>query len=339
MTGQRGVGVIIAAYNSRDDIGRAVRSALAEELVREVVVVDDASHDDTQACAWAADDGTGRLAVVALATNAGPSKARNIALEHSRAPYFCVLDADDYFLPGRIGRLFASTAGDWDMLADDLILVSGYVADQDLAGLCQVKPGDAGLLDLKTFVTRNVPRRGKMRGELGYLKPLVRRDFIERHKLRYDETLRLGEDYAFYAKALIAGARFRLVGACGYVAVERADSLSARHSGADLQSLVAFDDRVLAGCVQLTGEERAMFAAHRLDTARKVDHMTILDRKRQHGRLAALAALLQMPSSAFYILSETARAKLSSLLGNADTHGAVQQGGKARLLIGLSSAR
>jgi hypothetical protein len=82
-----------------------------------------------------------------------------------------------------------------------------------------------------------------------------------------------------------------------------------------------------------------MFAAHRLDTARKVDHMTILDRKRQHGRLAALAALLQMPSSAFYILSETARAKLSSLLGNADTHGAVQQGGKARLLIGLSSAR
>jgi succinoglycan biosynthesis protein ExoU len=313
-----------------------VRSALAEELVQEVVVVDDGSHDDTQASARAADDGTGRLTVVALATNAGPSKARNIALEHSRASYFCVLDADDYFLPGRIGRLFASTDSGWDMLADDLILVSGYVADRELAGLCQAKPCDAGLLDLKTFVTRNVPRRGKMRGELGYLKPLVRREFIERHGLRYDETLRFGEDYAFYAKALIAGARFRLVGACGYVAVERAGSLSARHSGADLQRLVDFDDRLLAGCDQLTGEERAMLAAHRLDTARKVDHMAILDRKRQHGRLAALAALLQMPSSAAYILSETVRAKLRTLLTKLDNQGGAGQSGRARLLIGVA---
>ncbi len=140
MTGQRGVGVIIAAYNSRDDIGCAVRSALAEELVQEVVVVDDGSHDDTQASARAADDGTGRLTVVALATNAGPSKARNIALEHSRAPYFCVLDADDYFLPGRIGRLLASTDGVWDMLADDLILVSGL---RGRPGARRLVPGQA----------------------------------------------------------------------------------------------------------------------------------------------------------------------------------------------------
>jgi succinoglycan biosynthesis protein ExoU len=223
------------------------------------------------------------------------------------------------------------------MLADDLILVSGEVADRDLARLCQAQAGIADLLDLETFVAGNISRRGNPRGELGYLKPLVRRDFVERHRLRYDETLRLGEDYAFYSEALIAGARFRLVGACGYVAVERASSLSARHTGSDLRALVDFDDRVLAGCAGLTEQARSMFAAHRRATARKVDHMAILDYRRRHGRLAALAKLLlQMPSSAPYILRETARAKLRLSLLKLDAHRTAKPRGKARLLIGLA---
>jgi succinoglycan biosynthesis protein ExoU len=335
MTDQVGVGVIIAAFNACDTIGRAVRSALAEDLVQEVIVVDDGSRDETPARARQADDGTGRLSVIVLGKNAGPAAARNIALQRLRSPYFCVLDADDYFLPGRITRLLASTDCSWDMLADDLILVYGEMSDRDLASWCQAKPGDGGLLDLRTFVAANISRPGKPRGELGFLKPIVRRAFVQTHGLRYDETLRLGEDYAFYVEALIAGAKFRLVGACGYVAVERASSLSARHTGADLQSQVDFDDRVLARGSGLTEEERKLVAAHRHATARKVDHMAVLDRKRNSGRLAALAMLLQMPSSAAYILSETARAKVAALLERISLRGARDGRGKVRLLVGL----
>lgn len=334
MISRPGVAVIIAAFNAGDTIARAIRSALAEDRVQEVIVVDDCSRDDTHAKARQSDDGTGRLTVIGLDNNKGPSTARNVALEQSHALHFCVLDADDYFLPGRMTRLLASSGSDWDMLADDLILVSGGISNQDLAGLCQDKPTDAGLLDLPTFVAGNISRPGHSRRELGFLKPIVRRAFVEAHALRYEETLRLGEDFAFYVSALIAGARFRLVGPCGYVAVERSSSLSARHSGADLQGLVDFDDRVLARGVGLTEDARRALAAHRRATARKVDHMAILDRRRDRGRLAALAMLARMPSSAAYILSETARAKLTSLLEWLGAAG--KEEARARLMIGLT---
>jgi succinoglycan biosynthesis protein ExoU len=260
--------------------------------------------------------------------------ARNIALQHCRAAHFCVLDADDYFLPGRITRLLASTGDDWDMLADDLILVAGEFSDTELAEWCQARPSDAGLLALETFVAGNISQPGNPRGELGFLKPIVKRAFIDKHGLRYDETLRLGEDYAFYTAALMAGARFRLVGACGYIAVERASSLSGRHTGLDLERLVTFDDHVLSQGAALSAQERAAVLAHRRATARKVDHRAILERKRQSGRLAALAMLVQMPSSAAYILAETVRAKTGALLGNAGASGKANGRGKARLLIG-----
>jgi len=64
----RDVTVVIAAWRADGTIGRAVASALAQPEAAEVVVVDDASGDDgaTLAAARAADDGTGRLIVLAL---------------------------------------------------------------------------------------------------------------------------------------------------------------------------------------------------------------------------------------------------------------------------------
>ena len=92
--------VIIAAYNAGTTIQRAIWSALAEPETVEVIVVDDASNDDTLAQAAAADDGSGRLHLIPLATNAGPAAARNYALDHSVAPWVTILDADDFLSPG-----------------------------------------------------------------------------------------------------------------------------------------------------------------------------------------------------------------------------------------------
>src|SRR5262249_32894792 len=101
-TREPGVAVIIAAFNPEATVGRAVASALAQEGVAEVIVVDDASQDDTSSAARRADDGSGRLTTTQLPRNAGPARARNVALDSVQSPYVCVLDADDYFLPERI---------------------------------------------------------------------------------------------------------------------------------------------------------------------------------------------------------------------------------------------
>lgn len=305
-----GVCVVIAAMNAEATIGRAVASALAQAPVREVVVVDDASRDDTVSAVRAADDGSGRISIVRLDENRGPAAARNRALELAQSPLVCPLDADDYLLPGRIARLLDSASGDWELLADDIVIVPqelqhvGVRLGPDVEGRTSIGIG------LADFVRGNISRPNRPRGELGFLKPLIRRSFLDTHGLRYDESLRLGEDYALYVRALAAGARFRVVGACGYIAIERGDSISARHGAADLQRLAQFDAACLAGLlVDLDATERAALRKHHAATSAKAAHRVALDLKREHGLAAALLYLAGRPSSLPHITAETWRAK------------------------------
>ena len=127
------------------------------------------------------------------------------------------LDADDYFLDGRLGRLL-SAPRTWDLIADDIVMVRGREA-ASAAGLV-TGPGRPQRLTLATFVTGNIARPGASRRELGFLKPIMRRGFLDRQGLRYDPRLRLGEDYALYVEALAAGAVFGKI--AGASAAQRA---------------------------------------------------------------------------------------------------------------------
>lgn len=227
--------IVVAAYNAERTVARAVRSALAEPEVAEVCVVDDASTDGTVAAARACDLGDGRLTVIARPANAGPSAARNAAIEATRAPWIGVLDADDYLLPGRTAALLALAAGA-DFIADPLIRTPDDAPAPTLAGALAAAPSLPPSLDFESFVLGNLtPARNGL--EYGYLKPLMRRAFLDAHRIRYRPQMRLGEDYELYARALAHGARFRLVPPAGYISVERAGSLSRNHSEEDLRQL------------------------------------------------------------------------------------------------------
>ncbi|WP_404338479.1 glycosyltransferase family 2 protein [Sphingomonas sp. MMS12-HWE2-04] len=281
--------VIIPAYNAGATIARAVASALAEPEVAEVFVVDDASGDDTVARARGADDGSDRLRVIALAANGGPSPARNAAIDASVSPFLAILDADDYLLPGRFARLLARS--DWDLIADNILFV--LEGSEDSAA-----PPSGGdrhrTLTLGEFVERNISRPGRPRAELGFLKPLIRRVMLDTLGLRYQEDIRLGEDYLLYAEALARGARFELAEACGYVAIERAGSLSGRHSTDDLARLLAADRR-LAARPGITPGDRKILASHVAALDIKHAHRRFLDDKRDDGLVRALIPLLGHP--------------------------------------------
>jgi succinoglycan biosynthesis protein ExoU len=330
-----GVSVIIAARNAEATIGMAVRSALAQPETAEVIVVDDASTDATARTASEAGDRSGRLKVLTAPVNLGPAGARNLALERSAAPYFCVLDADDYMLPGRMTRLLASANGDWDLMADDIIILPQH---SGLSFSLRRKAYGLRHLDLESFALGNISRPGRPRGELGFLKPVVSRAFMHRHNLRYDESLRLGEDYAFYVRALISGARFALASACGYVAVERGDSLSSRHSAEDLRRMFMFDEAMLAMHPELKPGERQALAAHRDATWRKYVHGAALDIKREKGMAEALKFLGQFPGALPYVVAETIRAKVGRLADRL-LPSARRDRRSLRLLIGIPGAR
>jgi succinoglycan biosynthesis protein ExoU len=325
------VDVVIAAWNSERTIGRAIRSALLQKRVAQVIVVDDASTDATESSARAADDGTGRLTVVRLTENGGPARARNIALQHSRSPCFCILDADDYLLPDRIDRLLAAAEGPWDLLADNIVIVPQSLERMEVRLDRAGTRAPPATLALAAFVWANISRPGRPRAEMGFLKPIVRRAFLDEHRIRYEETLRLAEDYALCVQALVAGARYLLVGACGYVAIARTDSISAHHSGDDLQKIAAFDAACIAAHPELPAEARAALAAHHRTTLCKYHHRVVLACRREHGLLPGLAALARFPASVPYIVAETVRAKLNSRLGPKQPNAPP----RARLLLDL----
>jgi succinoglycan biosynthesis protein ExoU len=303
----KSVCVIIAAKNAADTIATAISSALSDPYVKEVIVVDDGSTDGTATAAAETDDGSGRLQVIRFEVNKGPSFARNHAISCSSAALISILDADDFFLPGRFSELLATQ--DWDLAADNIAFIDQrWISSLDTLAIRRFSP-ERWFLDLPDFVERNISKRNKQRGELGFLKPVMRREFLDRHDLRYSEKLRLGEDYDLYARALALDARFQVINNCGYGAVVRADSLSGKHRTDDLKQL-ADADRLLLESGLLAGKSKQAVLKHERHIRGKYHHRRFLDLKSQKGLVSAGFYGLANPSAIVPIIRGVLRDKL-----------------------------
>ncbi len=84
-------------------MGRAIRSALQQTCGdREILVVDDASEDDTAAVVRSEFGAAVRL--VELSQNGGVSAARNRGIEMARGEWLAFLDSDDEWLPSKLEK-------------------------------------------------------------------------------------------------------------------------------------------------------------------------------------------------------------------------------------------
>jgi succinoglycan biosynthesis protein ExoU len=271
------VDVLIAIFNNADTIERAVRSALSDAHVNRVIVVDDASTDETPFVLRSLQDQVGdRLVFQRLDQNKGPSVARNRGFELSSAPWIAILDGDDYFLPNRIETLLGASEGA-DLVADDQIQVSeGKEDDPASSGECLIGHDTTITLNLSVFVASNLSKKKRQRKELGFLKPMMRKSFLDRNQLRYDERLRLGEDFILYAKALAAGGVFKVIPSRTYVSVVRSNSISGVHSKRDLEEL-RDSSKALVQLPKLTGAERSLIRRHYESIDARVQWLNVID--------------------------------------------------------------
>lgn len=105
------IGVVLATYNRRRSLPRAISSVLAQDDVRlELIVVDDASTDGT--CAYLATLSDPRIRTIQAKRNGGPGAARNLGLAAARAPVVAFLDSDDAYRPRRLSMALAAFAAD-----------------------------------------------------------------------------------------------------------------------------------------------------------------------------------------------------------------------------------
>lgn len=288
----RDTAVIIAAYNAAATLERAIASALAQPETAEVCVVDDGSRDGTLALAqaWAGRD----TRVIALTqANAGPAAARNAAIAATSSPWIAILDADDFLLPGRLAAMHAHAEAA-DFVADTLMRTP-----QDAPA--PSAPAGFGAGDTLTFEAFVLGNLGALKGplDLGFLKPLMRRAFIDRHALTYLGELRLGEDYEFYARALAYGARFMVGGEAGYISVERAGSLSKAHSPEDLRRLRDCDDS-LSAIPTLTEAEKRALKRHWRSVDCRLQWRLLIEAVKKRDAAAALRTF-HTPEAALYL--------------------------------------
>jgi glycosyltransferase involved in cell wall biosynthesis len=97
------VSVIIPAYNVERFIEKAVRSALKQPEVKELVVVNDGSTDKTLQILENLQISNAKIKVYHHkgGINKGRSASRNVGLKKAKEDYIAFLDADDFYLSGR----------------------------------------------------------------------------------------------------------------------------------------------------------------------------------------------------------------------------------------------
>ena len=305
------VTVVIPAWKAAAFIRNAIESALAQEEVSvEVIVVDDASPDCTAEAAEEIRDP--RLTVLRQPRNGGPASARNRAFDLARGRWIAIQDADDSMAPERLATLTdAGEAAHADAVVDDLVEVT---ADgRRLGTLFRDRLNDMTRLDLTRFMLAN--RVFGTGPNLGYMKPIFRRDFLTRHRLRYNPSLRIGEDYALLADCLAAGAEVVVVPQALYHYTRRNGSLSHRLKLADIAEMQAADHD-FARRWPLDRQARAALAKRGTAFRDATAFVSAVEALKRRDWVSATAAILGRPRAAL-LFRYPLRARLDRSIGNA----------------------
>jgi glycosyltransferase involved in cell wall biosynthesis len=203
-SGEPLVSVIIPVYNRARMVREAVDSvlAVARDLPLEIVVVDDASTDDTWESLQAY--GEPRVRPLRQERNGGQSAARNRGLDEARAPFVKFLDSDDLLTAhlhaevaaleqsraeiaasGWTDRMADGTTRDWDAP------VFHSVVDEILAG--RAAPTSAAL-------------------------------YVRRPDWRWDPSLRKLDDWDYFCQAALGAAGIVTVPGSAYVMREHGEA-------------------------------------------------------------------------------------------------------------------
>lgn len=99
------VSIIMPAYNASKYIDGAVNSAIGQSYHNwELLIVDDASADNTVAIVQELASKDSRIILLRQPQNQGVAKARNLALSNARGKYIAFLDSDDLWMLDKLEK-------------------------------------------------------------------------------------------------------------------------------------------------------------------------------------------------------------------------------------------
>lgn len=168
------VSVVIATYRRAALVPRAIRSVLDQTVANlEVIVVDDASPDDTERAVNAIDDA--RVRYTRHKMNRGLPASRNTGMRLARGKFIAFLDDDDEWFPTKIEKQVALCID----RGFDAVLSASFIRDGDILQFDRPEVASNDLRRGNDFA----PGSGLL-AEAGVLK-----------ELWFDESIGQGEDW------------------------------------------------------------------------------------------------------------------------------------------------
>ncbi|MDB5482523.1 MAG: glycosyl transferase family 2 [Caulobacteraceae bacterium] len=311
------VSVIIPAYNACGFIRRAIDSVLDQSVAAdEIIVIDDASTDDTRTLVASLAQTHPQIRLIALPANGGPSAARNAGIAAASGDWIAILDADDAWKPGRLERLLEVAADHaCDLVADNVVLYDQFEKVEVRLGLPPAAC-DKFITIVDLFESE---KTGISSFSYVLIKPMISRRFLEKHGLCYNERLKYSEDFVFLSELLFHKARAFVTGDAHYVYTTRIGELSGvlnPHS----QTVPRFDLVVQAGDElrakyrsQLTPRLEALMSRRRTEMG-LIHHANVAREYRRSGRLVRYVLYLLMRPSLVFFLARRAPGHLQRWL-------------------------
>lgn len=302
------ISILLPTYNSGHLIDIAITSVLNQtEHCFELIVINDSSTDDTAEVVSRFVRNDDRIKLLHTRRNSGPAAARNVGLDTARGRWIALLDSDDAYFPERLARLLELAGANAADMVSDNMLISPIGGTPYLL----IPPNlvrEPQHLTAAEFVFRNVGDPKHPRLSYGFMQPIIRRDFLVRHGLRYDERNRFGEDFMLYVACLRAGACWWMTPEVLYHYATRPGSLTEVQSSDDLLRIAQLEEDFLRDPAILRDPAlRDALRQHKAKIERSYYYRAFTDALKL-GRFGEAGRLLvQSPLSSSYIALETMR--------------------------------
>lgn len=181
------VSVVMPCFNAAKYINKSIESILKQTYTNwELIIVDDGSTDESLQIMKQYASVDKRIKIITNYERKGPGGARNIALRACSGNYIAFLDADDIAKPKRLEKEVAFLDCNKDYGA--------------VGGQAQI----LGMNDHISGVSSCPTAWSDIQKSIFFKNPFInssmmfRKCIVDKYKLSFDESLRMGEDYLFW---------------------------------------------------------------------------------------------------------------------------------------------
>lgn len=190
----RKVSVIVPVYRAADTVERCVSSLVNGDYPDlEILLVEDCSPDDSWVICQRLEETYPCVRAFRNERNSGPSATRNRGLEEMTGQYLMFVDSDDWVEPN-----YVSSFVDIHLQYHPDLIVCGYINHEEVQNTSAERFGwkEQSALIQKALKQELLPLyHGRLLQQIWNKFFLT--DIIRRNNIRFDTSLRMGEDFRF----------------------------------------------------------------------------------------------------------------------------------------------